>query len=588
MTGRTRDRMFPLWICVAVVAACASVVLVAPAAAAPTKPSAAVDVRISNGDVHTCALTARGGVKCWGNNPWGALGDGTTIARSTPVDVVGLSSGVRSVSAGWNFTCAVTDAGGVKCWGYNLRGQLGDGTNTNSSVPVDVVGLTSGVQAVSAGVFHACALTIGGAVKCWGLNHRGQLGDGTTTDSSVPVNVVGLASGTRSVSAGIWHTCAVTVAGGAKCWGQNNFGQLGDGTNIDRSTPTDVSGLHSGVAMVDAGFGGDGVIDGSHTCAVMTATRPPAKNGGGVKCWGINSLGQLGDGTTTTRLTPVDVLGLTSGMRAVVTGSAFTCALSVDGLESCWGWNQFGQLGDGTTVTRLIPVSVRGINDSITDIAAGGFHSCALTSEGAVKCWGADFYGQLGDATVVDHRATPVDVSGSFYRGECPALVAAPHTSFTLSDGYARHSVAQFSADSGYALVGSSSLVCGSRLTWSGPVPTARGTGSVVVTPHTGLVDGQLVTVVMSGFATAATLGWCEGLVSTEPASPGLCGGPIRTGTADVNGRLTDPAYPIARFIFVPAVGRVVDCAVEACAIGAADISDIPASVATAPITFAP
>ena len=250
----------------------------------------------------------------------GALGDGTTDDRATPVDVVGLSSGVRAVSSGWNFTCAVTNAGGVKCWGYNLRGQLGDGTTANSSVPVDVVGLSSGVRAVSAGVFHACAVMIRGAVKCWGLNHRGQLGDGSTTESSVPVDVMGLSAGVRTVSAGIWHTCAVSAAGGAKCWGQNNYGQLGDGTTTDRHEPVDVVGLTSGVAMIATGNGGDGVADGSHTCAVTT-TGPGAGShaGGSVKCWGINTLGQLGDGTTVDRLVPVDVSGLTSGMRSVAT-----------------------------------------------------------------------------------------------------------------------------------------------------------------------------------------------------------------------------------------------------------------------------
>jgi len=380
----------------------------------------------------------------------------------------------------------------------------------------------------------------------------------------------------------------VSAAGGAKCWGQNNYGQLGDGTTTDRHEPVDVVGLTSGVAMIATGNGGDGVADGSHTCAVTT-TGPGAGShaGGGVKCWGINTLGQLGDGTTVDRLVPVDVSGLTSGMRSVATGSAFTCALSIDGHESCWGLNQFGQLGDGTTINRTVPAPVSRITTEITDIATGGFHSCALVRDGAVKCWGAGFFGQLGDATFVNDRAAPVDVSGSFYRRECPALVAAPHTSITLADGYAQRSVADFSADSGYALIGSSSLVCRNDLSWSGPVPTARGTGSVTVAPHDGLVDGQAVTVTMSGFAPSATLGWCEGTVAT-PASPSLCGGPIRTGTADAHGTLTDSAYPVARFIFVPALGRVVDCAHEACAIGAADAADLAASAAFAPITFAP
>ncbi len=458
--------------------------------AAATSPHAADDIRITAGDVHTCAPTAAGQVKCWGGNTWGGLGDGTTVDRPTPVDVVGQTSPVRTVDAGWNFTCAVATAGAATCWGYNLRGQLGDGTTTNSSTPVGVVGLGSGVTAISAGVFHACALTDRGAVKCWGLNHRGQLGDGTTTDSSTPVDVVGLGSGVKAISAGIWHTCALLADGGVKCWGQNNVGQLGDGTTTDSSTPVDVVGLPSRVSAIDTGTGSDGGIDGSHTCAVTTR--------GGVLCWGLNNLGQLGDGTTTDSSTPVTVSGLERGARAVATGSGYSCALTRAGGVRCWGYNFTGQLGDGTTTNRSTPVDVVGLRSGVGQLATGGFHACVLTRRGAVKCWGGNGGGQLGDGTTTG-RLTPVDVSGSFYRPECPTLVAARHTGFALSQGYAVGSMATFTADSGYALVGSPSLRCRADRSWSGPVPTAAGTGSVIVTPSTGLVDGQSVTVALIG-----------------------------------------------------------------------------------------
>jgi len=194
---------------------------------------------------------------------------------------------------GWQSHLCADECGRVQCWGYNYYGQLGNGTNTTSNTPVNVSGLSSGVITIAAGEYHTCALMSGGGVQCWGRNITGQLGDGTSTDSSIPVNVSGLGSGVLAITAGGSHTCTLTGAGGVQCWGNNNFGQFGNGTNATSYTPVNVSGLSSGVLAIAAG--------GYHTCALTSA--------GGVQCLGWNHYGQLGNGTNTTSNTPVNVSG---------------------------------------------------------------------------------------------------------------------------------------------------------------------------------------------------------------------------------------------------------------------------------------
>jgi len=349
---------------------------------------------LASGDWHTCALTAGGGVKCWGSNSNGQLGDGSTAARSIPVDVIGLSNGVRALTAGSYHTCALMSGGTVKCWGSNSDGQLGDGSTTSRSTPVDVAGLGGNVIALAAGAYHTCALTAGGGVKCWGQNEVGQLGDGTTTQRTTPVDVIGMGSGVVALaSASGFHTCALTTGGGAKCWGHNYGGQLGDGTTAQRNTPVDVIGLGSGVIALSAG--------GFHTCALIA--------GGEAKCWGENYYGQLGNGTNTWHYTPVSVSGLGSGVVALVAGYSDTCAVTASGSAKCWGFNDSGQIGDGTTTTHNAPTDVSGLGSGVAAIAPGGDHTCALTASGGVKCWGSNSDGQIGNGAIL-MRSIPMDV----------------------------------------------------------------------------------------------------------------------------------------------------------------------------------
>ncbi|MCL4689060.1 MAG: DUF4214 domain-containing protein [Burkholderiales bacterium] len=320
--------------------------------------------RVSAGQYTTCAVTTAGALRCWGDNGSGKLGINATGSSAVPVAVTGMESGVTSVSVGDNHVCAVV-GGAAKCWGDNGYGQLGDGTRVDRGAPVQVTGLSSGVLAVAAGRDHSCALLSGGSVKCWGRGDEGQLGSGAflynyaPDPPTPPVTVTGLGGVTVvDVTAGDYHTCVRTSAGGAWCWGWNGDGQLGVGSRPTsaEAAPLGVSGLASGVTSLSAG--------GAHTCAIA---------GGAAMCWGWNSFGQLGTGGTASANMPMAVTGMGSGMAAVSAGGVHSCALRADGTVHCWGDNAFGKLGDGTqVVTALTPVQAAidpGMPDAPTIVA---------------------------------------------------------------------------------------------------------------------------------------------------------------------------------------------------------------------------
>ncbi len=374
---------------------------------------------IAAGGFHTCALLSNGTAQCWGYNSNGQLGNGTTTDSSIPVAVSGLS-GATAIAAGLYHTCALLSNGTVQCWGYNSNGQLGNGTTTDSSIPVAVSGL-SGATAIAARVFHTCALLSDGTAQCWGDNSYGDLGNGSMTGSTTPV-VVSLPSGTTAIAiaAGGDHSCALLSNGTAQCWGLNNFGQLGNGTTTNSSTPVAVI-LSGGLSRATAIAAGS-----NHTCALLSD--------GTAQCWGYNGYGQLGSGTFTDSNTPVPVNAL-SGATAIAAGGYHTCALLSDGTGKCWGYNAYGQLGNGTLINSSIPVAVTGLGGlggPTAAASAGGFHTCALLSNGTVECWGYNGFGQLGNGTTTD-SSTPVAVSG--LSGAEAISAGEFHTCALLSNG---------------------------------------------------------------------------------------------------------------------------------------------------------
>ena len=370
--------------------------------------------QISAGGQHTCGVAQDGSVWCWGQNLYGQLGDGTVTYRSLPTRVTGVTD-VARISAGKYHTCAVKTDGSAWCWGFNQYGQLGDNAthqtcaaNDCSLTPVAVSGLGADVVSIGAGRDHSCAIKTNDSVWCWGSNAQRQIGDGTLINRPVPVLVSGLAAGVRLLSVGLRHTCVVKTDGAAWCWGQNIDGRLGDGTMNDSSSPVLVSGMNQQVADISAG--------GHHSCLVKTD--------GSAWCWGVNMAGALGDGTTTQRTVPTAVSGMGSGVMQISAGGTegsyeTTCAVKTDGSAWCWGENQYGQLGTGGTTDALTPAPVADMGTGVGSISAGGStympdqvaHTCVLKTNGTAWCWGYNSYGNVGDGTT-DHRYAPVAVSG--------------------------------------------------------------------------------------------------------------------------------------------------------------------------------
>ena len=350
---------------------------------------------ISAGYEHTCAVTPAGAAYCWGLDNIGQLGNDSTGAPPKPVAVAGGLT-FAMVSAGNYYTCGVTRSGAAYCWGGSIGGapMLGNGSRDgNARSPVPVSGGLS-FTAVSSGYHHTCGVTSAGAAYCWGYNPNGELGNGTLADTASPVAVSGGIT-FATVSVGDQFTCGLTPTGAAYCWGDNSSGELGDGTTINRTTPVPVS---EGLAFAKLSAGG-----GPHVCGLT--------KDGVAYCWGDNTAaGELGTGTLNSSVIPVPVSG---GLHFVDISArnGHTCAITSTNALYCWGFNGQGQLGIGTVGPASCgggafssnpcdptPSAVSG-GQAFKAVSAGWFHTCALTTTGDAYCWGYSGYGALGTTT---------------------------------------------------------------------------------------------------------------------------------------------------------------------------------------------
>lgn len=318
-----------------------------------------------------------------------ALAEGDPLGVPLPLS----AGGVQQIVVGSGHSCALTGLGRVFCWGDNTSGQLGNGTTDSTNVPVQVVGLGRDVRAIAAGGAHSCAIDARGAAFCWGANGDGQLGTGNTSPQTRPARVIRTGLDVQAIAVGTSHSCMLNRFGRALCWGRNTNGQLGDTTTQPRSTATPVEGLGRNLRAIAAG--------GDHTCALNTAGR--------ALCWGSNWAGQLGNGNTNDRAVPTRVQSLGPNMSAIAVGLFHTCALNGAGRAFCWGENFTGQIGNGTTDDQLVRVRVAAgrLGVGLRAITAGFGHSCALDNRGRAFCWGANRFGSLGDGTT-QQRLRPV------------------------------------------------------------------------------------------------------------------------------------------------------------------------------------
>jgi alpha-tubulin suppressor-like RCC1 family protein len=390
----------------------------------------------SSGIFEVCGII-NGETWCWGDNNYGQLGDGTLTDSIVPVRTLRESGALlgktdKYVAVGNLTACIVTTTDEIYCMGHNASGQVGDGTTTNRSEPT-LVDTSTGlagktITGIVANEGAMCAIA-SGDVYCWGSGAYGKLGNGSTTSSSIPVRasvigtvnsktVTGIASTPQSRS-----TCAI-ASGSAYCWGSNDRGQLGDQTTTQRNSPVPVytGGALGARTVVDLAVAGGSEFNAAAAAGTPDKTRRghvcAATSDGKLFCWGSNQYGQMGQGTSsvTAQTEPIMVNGLLSTKTVVSTATAYAtpCALTADNLMYCWGQNHYGQVGDGSTTHRYAPVAVTvqnpGLLDKTISYISGGVNRNCATADGSTYCWGLNGNGQLGDGTTTN-RSVPTEAT---------------------------------------------------------------------------------------------------------------------------------------------------------------------------------
>jgi alpha-tubulin suppressor-like RCC1 family protein len=371
----------------------------AAASAAATGANPAWIHITANGSNVTCGIREGNTLWCWGDGAYGALGNGQTVNETVPQQISKPTAGWTGVSNGGGHGCATRNDGSLWCWGYNKQGELGLGTTASATRPHQVTSPAStGWTSVTAGPNQTCALRSDTTLWCWGYNGSGQLGIGGTTTQYLPQQVTTPAStGWTGVSAGYSYTCATRSDGTLWCWGYNLFGELGNGNTTNQDLPQQVTDP-AGIGWTSAVAGGD------HTCATRSDTT--------LWCWGKNLEGELGIGNTTNQDLPQQVTDPAStGWSSAASGGFHTCATRTHALW-CWGENTSGQLGTGGTTGSDLPQRVvmpTGTGWSL--IAAGSFHSCATHTGRTLWCWGNNNQGQLGIGSTTS-QDLPQQVTG--------------------------------------------------------------------------------------------------------------------------------------------------------------------------------